>query len=59
MAHILEADQANVRFGTEADICSAISDVRFAPNGDRESGCPQMCGITPRCPLTLIDRYHH
>src|SRR5512139_3553610 len=30
-----------VRFGSEADICSAISDVRFTPNSDRESGFPQ------------------
>src|SRR4029079_16564159 len=29
MAHILEADQANVRLGTEAGICRARSDVRF------------------------------
>jgi len=31
----------NVRFGSLADICSAKSDVRFAPNSDRESGFPQ------------------
>src|SRR4029078_8462727 len=29
---------AKVRFGSEADICVAISDVRFTPNSDRESG---------------------
>src|SRR6187551_2731545 len=28
----------DVRFGSEADICVAISDVRFTPNSDRESG---------------------
>jgi len=28
----------NVRFGSEADICSATADVRFTPNSDRESG---------------------
>jgi hypothetical protein len=27
----------NVRFGSEADICAANSDVRFTPNSDRES----------------------
>jgi hypothetical protein len=27
----------NVRFGSEADILAAISDVRFTPNSDRES----------------------
>src|SRR5215510_5187087 len=31
----------NVRFGSEADICAAKSDVRFAPNSDRESRHPQ------------------
>jgi hypothetical protein len=28
----------HVRFGSLGDICNAASDVRFAPNGDRESG---------------------
>jgi hypothetical protein len=28
----------NVRFGSKADMCAAKSDVRFAPNSDRESG---------------------
>ena len=27
----------NVRFGSEADICSAKGHVRFTPNSDRES----------------------
>ena len=27
----------HVRFGSKADICAAKSDVRFAPNSDRES----------------------
>jgi len=31
----------NVRFGSQADICAAKSDVRFAPNSDCESGHPQ------------------
>jgi hypothetical protein len=31
---------AHVRFGSLADICSAKGHVRFAPNGDRESGFP-------------------
>jgi hypothetical protein len=29
--------QAHVRFGSQADICAAKSDVRFTPNSDRES----------------------
>jgi hypothetical protein len=28
----------NVRFGSEADMCSAKGHVRFTPNSDRESG---------------------
>src|SRR5262249_6320429 len=47
----------DVRFGSEADICAAISHVRFTPNSDRESRHPQpvmsalppkagMCGAT-------------
>src|SRR5262245_53720759 len=30
-----------VRFGSEADMCSARGHVRFTPNSDRESGHPQ------------------
>jgi DNA-binding NtrC family response regulator len=32
------AGQVNVRFGSKADICTAIGHVRFTPNSDRESG---------------------
>jgi hypothetical protein len=28
----------NVRFGSKADMCAAISHVRFTPNSDRKSG---------------------
>jgi hypothetical protein len=31
------ADQSDVRFGSEADMCNAPTHVRFAPNSDRES----------------------
>src|SRR5262249_17268405 len=31
---------AHVRFGSEADICSAKRHVRFTPNSDRESRLP-------------------
>lgn len=31
----------NVRFGSEADVCSAKRHVRFAPNSDRKSGLPR------------------
>ena len=30
----------DVRFGSEADMCSALAYVRFTPNSDRESGLP-------------------
>src|SRR5262245_28589798 len=30
----------HVRFGSKADICSAIRHVRFTPNSDRKSGFP-------------------
>jgi hypothetical protein len=29
---------ADVRFGSKADMCSAIGDVRYTPNSDRKSG---------------------
>jgi hypothetical protein len=31
------APRQHVRFGSEADMCAAKSDVRFAPNSDHES----------------------
>jgi hypothetical protein len=31
----------DVRFGSQADICSAIGHVCFTPNSDRKSGHPQ------------------
>jgi hypothetical protein len=31
----------DVRFGSKADICAAISHVRFTPDNDRESGFPR------------------
>jgi hypothetical protein len=32
---------ADVRFGSEADMCGAKAHVRFTPNSDRKSGLPQ------------------
>jgi hypothetical protein len=45
--------QAYVRFGSLADICAAIGDVRFAPNSDRESGFPQtvMPALPPKADM--------
>jgi hypothetical protein len=44
----------NVRFGSEADICSAIGHVRFTPNSDRESGFPQqaMSALPPKADIS-------
>src|SRR5262249_15102952 len=43
------SEWVNVRYGSEADICAAKSDVRFTPNSDRESGLPQtiMSALSP------------
>ena len=38
---------SDVRFGSLADICTAIGHVRFTPNSDRESGFPH-CLLYPR-----------
>src|SRR5262245_32270154 len=40
----LEASTHNVRFGSEADMCSARADVRFTPNSDIKCD-------TVECPL--------
>ncbi len=42
-----------VRFGSKADICTAISDVRFTPNSDRESRFPQkvMSALPPKADM--------
>jgi hypothetical protein len=39
--------------GSEADMCVAISDVRFTPNGDRESGHPHkvMSALPPKADM--------
>src|SRR5262249_55866620 len=47
-------DECNdVRFGSKADICAAKSDVRFAPNSDRESRHPQtvMSALPPKADM--------
>src|SRR5262245_51924350 len=43
----------NVRFGSEADICSATGHVRFTPNSDRKSGHPQniMSALPPKADM--------
>jgi hypothetical protein len=46
-------NQSHVRFGSLADICSAIGNVRFAPNSDRESDFPQtvMSALPPKADM--------
>jgi hypothetical protein len=56
-----------VRFGSEADMCAAKSDVRFAPDSDRESGfSKRSCPLHPesrhvqrkhQCPLRAKSRH--
>jgi hypothetical protein len=44
-----------VRFGSEADMRVAKSDVRFTPNSDRESGFPQksMSALPPKADMCV------
>jgi|RhiMethySRZTD1v2_1073278.scaffolds.fasta_scaffold57432_6 hypothetical protein len=44
---------ADVRFGSEADICSATEHVRFTPDSDRESGHPKnaMSALPPKADM--------
>src|SRR5215510_10844834 len=44
---------AHVRFGSKADICSALDDVRFTPNSDRKSGHQQtlMSALPPKADM--------
>jgi hypothetical protein len=39
------AGAQDVRFGSEADMCSAQAQARFTPNSDRESGFPQTAHV--------------
>jgi hypothetical protein len=50
---------ADVRFGSQADICTAQRDVRFAPNRDRESGFLQkaMSALHPEADLCATLAY--
>jgi hypothetical protein len=41
VASSLTQEGADVRFGSQADICGAIGHVRFTPNSDHESGLRQ------------------
>jgi hypothetical protein len=37
LEYAVALEGGDVRFGSKADICAAISDVRFTPNSDRKS----------------------
>jgi hypothetical protein len=43
----------DVRFGSKADMCVAITDVRFTPDSDRKSGPPQklMSALPPKADM--------
>ena len=49
----LMSNEFHVRFGSQADICSATADVRFTLNSDRESGFPQkaMSALPPKADM--------
>jgi len=50
---VRQKTQANVRFGSEADIGAATSHVRFTLNSDRESEIPQkaMSALPPKADM--------
>jgi hypothetical protein len=52
------------RFGSKADMCSAIAHVRFTPESDRESGFPHkvMSALPPKadmCDATRDVRFEY
>jgi hypothetical protein len=53
------APRQDVRFGSLADICSAKSHVRFAPNSDRKSGPPQIAvsALPPKADVCGANRH--
>src|SRR5262245_21478526 len=48
-----------VRFGSQADICSATGHVRFTPNSDRKSGHVQMVmsALPPKADVCGANRH--
>ena len=52
---------ANVRFGSEADMCAAKPYVRFTPNNDRESGLPHtvMSALPLKADVCDANRHVH
>jgi hypothetical protein len=39
---VIRSRRNNVRFGSKADMCTAIGHVRFTPKSDRKSGHPMV-----------------
>jgi hypothetical protein len=57
---VFKAIEPNVRFGSQADICSAKGHVRFTPDSDRESGhVPQMVmsALPPKADMCSANRH--
>jgi hypothetical protein len=52
-AYYRDLSHRNVRFGSKADICGAIGNVRFTPDSDRESGFPRrvMSALPPKADM--------
>ena len=50
---------ADVRFGSQADICGAPTHVRFAPNSDRKSGhaAKAMSALPPKADVCGANRH--
>jgi hypothetical protein len=50
---VIQKGGTDVRFGSKADICSAIGHVRFSSNSDRESGLRQtvMSALPPKADM--------
>jgi len=48
--------EANVRFGSKADMCAAKRHIRFTPNSDRESRHAQMVvsALVPKADMFFI-----
>src|SRR5262245_50729162 len=50
---------SDFRFGSKADMCSAVGHVRFTPNSDRESGLPAklMSALPPKADMCSAEAH--
>jgi hypothetical protein len=55
----IDGCEPHVCFGSKADMCAAIIDVRFTPNNDRESGFPHkvMFALPPKADMCSASAY--